>query len=54
MGSRAPGTRQPLVEALQRVWRLYKTNRQGMLGLSTLVVFVAIALLAPFLANHGT
>ncbi len=40
------------VEALQRVWRLYKTNRQGMLGLATLVVFVAIALLAPFLANH--
>jgi len=40
------------VESLQRTWRLFKTNRQGMLGLGTLIVFVAIALLAPFLANH--
>ncbi len=40
------------VEALQRTWRLFRTNRQGMLGLGTLIVFVAIALFAPFLANH--
>jgi peptide/nickel transport system permease protein len=40
------------VEALQRTWRLFKANRQGMLGLGALIVFVAMALLAPFLANH--
>jgi peptide/nickel transport system permease protein len=40
------------VEALQRTWRLFKTNWQGMLGLLVLVCFVLVALLAPFLANH--
>jgi peptide/nickel transport system permease protein len=40
------------VESLQRTWRLFKTNRQGMLGLGTLVFFVLVALLAPFLASH--
>ena len=40
------------VEALQRTWRLFKTNWQGMIGLATLVFFVGLALLAPFLANH--
>ncbi len=40
------------VEALQRTWQLFKLNWQGMLGLLTLVFFVLVALLAPFLANH--
>ena len=40
------------VEALQRTWRLFKLNRQGLLGLLVLVAFVLVALLAPFLANH--
>ena len=32
-----------------QVWRLYRANWQGMLGLGILVFFVAMALLAPFL-----
>ena len=40
------------VEALQRTWKLFKLNWQGMLGVLTLVIFVLVALLAPFLANH--
>ncbi len=36
-----------------RTWRLYRANRQGMIGLWIIVAFVAIALLAPFLANHA-
>ena len=35
-----------------QVWKLYRNNWQGMVGLGILVVFLAIALLAPFLADH--
>jgi len=42
-----------LVRDTRRTWRLYRSNRQGMLGLLIIVVFVAMALLAPFLANHA-
>jgi peptide/nickel transport system permease protein len=40
------------VEAFQRTWRLFRLNWQGMLGLLVLVLFMLVALLAPFLANH--
>lgn len=33
-------------------WTLFKRNHQGVLGLGCLAFFVAIALLAPFLAQH--
>jgi len=36
-----------------QVWRLYRANWQGMVGLGILVVFVLMALLAPFLADHA-
>jgi peptide/nickel transport system permease protein len=36
-----------------QVWRLYRGNWQGMAGLIILVVFVLMALLAPFLADHA-
>jgi len=36
-----------------QVWRLYRGNWQGMVGLGILVVFLAIALLAPFLIDHA-
>jgi peptide/nickel transport system permease protein len=36
-----------------QVWKLYRGNWQGMVGLGILVVFLAMALLAPFLADHG-
>ena len=41
------------VRNARRTWRLYRSNRQGMLGLWIIVAFVAMALLAPFLANHA-
>jgi len=37
----------------RQIWRLYKANWQGMVGLSIMIFFVAMALLAPFLANHA-
>ncbi len=36
-----------------QVWRLYRANWQGMVGLGILVVFMFMALLAPFLADHA-
>jgi peptide/nickel transport system permease protein len=36
-----------------QVWRLYRGNWQGMVGLGILVVFMLMALLAPFLADHA-
>ena len=41
------------VRNAHRTWALYRSNRQGMLGLWIIVAFVAMALLAPFLANHA-
>jgi len=37
----------------RQIWRLYRGNWQGMVGLWILVFFVLIALLAPFLAAHS-
>jgi peptide/nickel transport system permease protein len=36
-----------------QVWRLYRGNWQGMVGLGILVFFVLMALLAPFLIDHA-
>ena len=36
-----------------QVWRLYRANWQGMVGLGILAVFVLMALLAPFLIDHA-
>jgi len=36
-----------------QVWRLYRGNWQGMVGLAILVAFILMALLAPFLADHA-
>ena len=35
-----------------QVWKLFRANWQGMAGLSIMVFFMAMALLAPFLADH--
>jgi len=37
----------------RQVWKLYRANWQGMLGLYIMVCFVLIALLAPWLASHS-
>ena len=36
-----------------QVWKLYRANWQGMVGLGILVFFLAMALLAPFLIPHA-
>ena len=36
-----------------QVWKLYRANWQGMVGLGILIVFLAMALFAPFLADHA-
>jgi peptide/nickel transport system permease protein len=36
-----------------QVWLLFRRNWQGMVGLTILLVFVLMALLAPFLADHA-
>ncbi len=42
-----------LVWNTHQVWKLYRGNWQGMVGLGILVVFLAMALLAPFLIDHA-
>jgi len=51
-GLGAPDRCELVVGSLQRTWRLYRANWQGMLGLFILLFFLLVALLAPFLANH--
>ncbi len=36
-----------------QIWKLYRANWQGMVGLGILIVFGLMALLAPFLADHA-
>jgi len=38
---------------VHQVWKLYRRNWQGMVGLAIIVIFVGMALLAPFLADHN-
>ena len=42
-----------LVWNTHQVWRLYRGNWQGMVGLGILAFFIAMALFAPFLIDHG-
>jgi peptide/nickel transport system permease protein len=42
-----------LVFNTRQTWRLFRSNWQGMLGLLIMVFFAAMALLAPFLADHS-
>ena len=42
-----------MVHNTRQTWQLFRSNRQGLLGLAIIVVFVLIALLAPFLADHA-
>jgi len=37
----------------RQTWRLYRSNWQGMAGIIIMVVFAAMALLSPFLADHA-
>jgi peptide/nickel transport system permease protein len=48
-----PERAQLMVWNTHQIWSLYRSNWQGMLGLYIMVFFVAMALLAPFLANHA-
>ncbi len=42
-----------MVFNMRQTWRLFRGNWQGMAGLVILAFFAAIALLAPFLADHA-
>ena len=52
-GAAHPERAELTVRNVRRTWRLYRASRQGMIGLWIIVAFVALALLAPFLANHA-
>jgi peptide/nickel transport system permease protein len=52
-GREHPERAQLAVRNAHRTWRLYRSNRQGIIGLWIIAVFVAVALLAPFLADHA-
>ena len=41
------------VHNTSQTWQLYRSNRQGLIGLSIIVAFALVALLAPFLADHA-
>ena len=38
---------------MSQVWRLFRANWQGMIGLGILAVFIAMAMFAPLLADHA-
>ena len=42
-----------LVWNTREIWRIYRANWQGILGLGILLFFSAMALLAPFIVNHA-
>jgi len=42
-----------LVWNTREIWRIYRVNWQGILGLGILLFFSAMALLAPFIVNHA-
>ncbi len=52
-GPRQPRARRAHGWNTRQIWRLYRSNWQGMAGLVIMAVFVAMALLAPFLADHA-
>jgi peptide/nickel transport system permease protein len=40
------------VRSARKVWKQFKTNRAGMIGLIILILFFAMAVFAPWLATH--
>ena len=48
-----PESAESMVWNIREVWHLFRSNWLGILGLCVLVVFVLLALLAPFLAAHS-
>jgi oligopeptide/dipeptide ABC transporter ATP-binding protein len=50
----APERAQLVVGNLHHTWRLFRANWQGLCGVTVLVVFVLVALLAPFIAAHSS
>jgi peptide/nickel transport system permease protein len=43
-----------LRKSFSQTWKLFGTNRAGMVGLGMLVAFIAMALVAPLLATHDS
>jgi peptide/nickel transport system permease protein len=41
-----------LVKDIRRIWRGFRENRSGMIGLTILIVFASMAILAPMIATH--
>jgi peptide/nickel transport system permease protein len=52
-GAANPERAELMVWNTRQIWRLYRANWQGMVGLYIMVFFLAMALLAPFLADHA-
>jgi peptide/nickel transport system permease protein len=52
-GSTNPERAELMVWNTRQVWKLYRANWQGMVGLYILLFFAFLALLAPFLADHA-
>jgi peptide/nickel transport system permease protein len=52
-GAENPERAELTVKNTRQTWALFRANRQGMVGLWIIVVFVLVALLAPFLADHA-
>jgi len=52
-GSANPDRASLTVWNTRQIWKLFRSNWQGRAGLSILIVIAAMALLAPFLANHA-
>jgi peptide/nickel transport system permease protein len=52
-GAANPERADLMVWNTREIWRIYRANWQGILGLGVLLFFSAMALLAPFLVNHA-
>ena len=52
-GAANPDRADLLVWNTREIWRIYRANWQGILGLGILLFFSAMALLAPFIVNHA-
>ena len=52
-GAANPDRADLMVWNTRELWRIYRANWQGILGLGVLLFFSAMALLAPFLVNHA-
>jgi len=52
-GAANPERADLLVWNTREIWRIFRANWQGIIGLGILLFFSAMALLAPFLVNHA-